>query len=37
MRLQVINPATGQPVAELDQAGVEETDRAVARARAAPI
>ena len=35
MRLQVINPATGQPVAELDQAGVEETDRAVARARAA--
>ncbi len=35
MRLHVINPATAQPVAELDQAGVEDTDRAVARARAA--
>jgi betaine-aldehyde dehydrogenase len=35
MRLHVINPATAQPVAELDQAGAEDTDRAVARARAA--
>jgi acyl-CoA reductase-like NAD-dependent aldehyde dehydrogenase len=35
MTLQVINPASGQPVAELEQAGVEETDRAVARARTA--
>jgi acyl-CoA reductase-like NAD-dependent aldehyde dehydrogenase len=35
MKLQVINPATAQPVAELDPAGIEETDRAVATARAA--
>jgi betaine-aldehyde dehydrogenase len=35
MKLHVINPATAQPVAELDQAGVEDTDRAVARARSA--
>jgi betaine-aldehyde dehydrogenase len=35
MKLHVINPATAQPVAELDQAGVEGTDRAVARARSA--
>src|SRR5204863_191021 len=33
--LTVLNPATEQPVAELEQAGVEETDTAVARARAA--
>ncbi len=35
MKLQVINPATAQTVAELDQAGREEADRAVASARAA--
>ncbi|MBJ7594661.1 MAG: aldehyde dehydrogenase [Candidatus Dormibacteraeota bacterium] len=35
MTLQVINPATAQSLAELHQAGVEETDRAVARAAAA--
>ena len=35
MRLQVINPATAQPVAELDQADREDADRAVAAARAA--
>ncbi|MDQ6845996.1 MAG: aldehyde dehydrogenase family protein [Candidatus Dormibacteraeota bacterium] len=35
MTLQVINPATALPLAELDQAGIEETDRAVARATAA--
>jgi acyl-CoA reductase-like NAD-dependent aldehyde dehydrogenase len=33
--LTVINPATEQPIAELEQAGVEETDAAVARAKAA--
>jgi acyl-CoA reductase-like NAD-dependent aldehyde dehydrogenase len=33
--LTVINPATEQPLAELDQAGVAETDAAVARAKAA--
>jgi acyl-CoA reductase-like NAD-dependent aldehyde dehydrogenase len=33
--LTVLNPATEQPIAELDQAGVEETDAAVARALAA--
>jgi acyl-CoA reductase-like NAD-dependent aldehyde dehydrogenase len=33
--MQVINPATGKPVAELDAAGLEETDRAVAAASAA--
>jgi len=33
--LTVFNPATEQPLAELEQAGVEETDAAVARARAA--
>src|SRR5688572_7510236 len=33
--LTVLNPATEQPLAELEQAGVEETDAAVARARAA--
>jgi betaine-aldehyde dehydrogenase len=35
MTLQVINPASEQPIANLEQAGVEETDRAVAAARAA--
>jgi betaine-aldehyde dehydrogenase len=33
--LTVLNPATEQPIAELEQVGVEETDAAVARARAA--
>jgi acyl-CoA reductase-like NAD-dependent aldehyde dehydrogenase len=33
--LTVLNPATEQPIAQLPQAGVEETDAAVARARAA--
>ncbi len=35
MTLTVLNPATEQPLAELDRAGVDETDEAVARARAA--
>ena len=35
MTLTVLNPATEEPIAELEQAGVEETDEAVARARAA--
>ena len=35
MSLTVLNPATEEPIAELEQAGVEETDAAVARARAA--
>jgi acyl-CoA reductase-like NAD-dependent aldehyde dehydrogenase len=35
MTLRVVNPATEQPIAELETAGVEETDRAVAAARAA--
>ena len=35
MTLRVVNPATEEPVAELETAGVEETDRAVAAARAA--
>src|ERR1044071_1504561 len=35
MSLTVVNPATEEPIAELEQAGVEETDEAVARARAA--
>ena len=30
--LTVLNPATEEPIAELEQAGVEETDQAVARA-----
>ena len=34
MSVTVLNPATEQPIAELDEAGVEETDEAVARARA---
>jgi acyl-CoA reductase-like NAD-dependent aldehyde dehydrogenase len=33
--LTVLNPATEEPIAELEQAGVEETDDAVARAKAA--
>src|SRR6201995_6183382 len=33
--LTVLNPATEQPIVELQQAGVEETDAAVARAKAA--
>jgi acyl-CoA reductase-like NAD-dependent aldehyde dehydrogenase len=33
--VQVLNPATEQPIAELEEAGVDETDAAVARARAA--
>jgi len=35
MALQVIEPATEQVLAELPQAGVEEADEAIARARAA--
>jgi betaine-aldehyde dehydrogenase len=35
MSFAVVNPATEEPIAELDAAGVEETDDAVARARAA--
>jgi betaine-aldehyde dehydrogenase len=33
--LAVLNPATERPIAQLERAGVEETDRAVAAARAA--
>ena len=33
--LTVVNPATEEPIAELEQAGVEETDEAVARAKEA--
>jgi acyl-CoA reductase-like NAD-dependent aldehyde dehydrogenase len=35
MTLRLVNPATEQPVAELETAGVAETDRAVAAAKAA--
>ena len=35
MTLEVLNPATAKPIAQLERAGVEETDRAVAAARAA--
>src|SRR5262245_20275860 len=35
MTLTVINPATEKPIAELEQAGVEEADDAVARAKRA--
>jgi betaine-aldehyde dehydrogenase len=35
LALEVLNPATGKPIARLERAGVEETDRAVAAARAA--
>jgi acyl-CoA reductase-like NAD-dependent aldehyde dehydrogenase len=34
-RLSVLNPATEQPIVELDEAGVDEADEAVARAKAA--
>ncbi len=33
--LEVVNPATEQPIARLDRAGVDETNRAVAKAKAA--
>jgi acyl-CoA reductase-like NAD-dependent aldehyde dehydrogenase len=35
MTVSIINPATGETVAQVHEAGVEETDHAVARARAA--
>ncbi len=35
MTFSVVNPATEQPIAELEQAGVEETDAAVAAAKQA--
>ncbi|MEP6893137.1 MAG: aldehyde dehydrogenase family protein [Gaiellaceae bacterium] len=35
MTLTVLNPATEEPIAELEQPGVEETDAAVARAKEA--
>ena len=35
MSLTVINPATEQPIAQLEQAGVEDVDAAVGRAKAA--
>jgi betaine-aldehyde dehydrogenase len=35
MTVTVLNPATEEPIAELEQAGVEETDAAVAHARKA--
>ena len=35
LTLTVINPATEEPIAELEQAGVEEADEAVARAKEA--
>ena len=35
MSFAVLNPATEEPIAELEQAGVEQADEAVARARAA--
>jgi len=35
MTLRLVNPATEQPLAELETAGVEETDRAVAAAKEA--
>src|SRR6476620_9244749 len=35
MTLTVVNPATEEPIAELEQAGADETDAAVARAKAA--
>ena len=35
MALTVVNPATEEPIAELEQAGVDETDEAVARANEA--
>jgi acyl-CoA reductase-like NAD-dependent aldehyde dehydrogenase len=35
LALEVLNPATEKPIAQLERAGIEETDRAVAAARAA--
>jgi len=35
MTLEVLNPTTGRPIAQLERAGLEETDEAVARALAA--
>ena len=35
MTLTVLNPATEEPIAELEQAGIDETDAAVARAKEA--
>jgi betaine-aldehyde dehydrogenase len=35
MTLTILNPATEAPIAQLDEAGVEDTDGAVARAKAA--
>ncbi len=35
MSFAVLNPATEEPIVELEEAGVEETDAAVARAKAA--
>jgi betaine-aldehyde dehydrogenase len=35
LALEVLNPATEKPIAQLERAGVEETDRAVAAAKAA--
>src|SRR2546421_591587 len=35
MQLEVVNPATERPIAKLERAGVEDTARAVAAARAA--
>ena len=35
MTLTVLNPATEEPIAELEQAGVEDADAAVARAKEA--
>jgi betaine-aldehyde dehydrogenase len=35
MSLAVVNPATEEPIAELEEAGVEQADEAVARAKAA--
>jgi acyl-CoA reductase-like NAD-dependent aldehyde dehydrogenase len=34
-RLSVLNPATEEPIVELDEAGVEEADEAISRAKAA--
>jgi acyl-CoA reductase-like NAD-dependent aldehyde dehydrogenase len=34
-RLSVLNPATEEPIVELDEAGIEEADEAVVRAKAA--
>jgi acyl-CoA reductase-like NAD-dependent aldehyde dehydrogenase len=35
LTLEVLNPATERPIAQLERAGIEETDRAVAAARTA--